>query len=174
MLTLQGENIFLRALEPEDLIDIHRIENDERLWRVSETQIPFSLFAIKEYLENAHRDIHEVKQLRLAICIQGTNALIGLIDLFDFDALNHRAGIGILIEEEGSRGKGYGYEALQLVVNYAKTHLQLHQLYANIGATNIPSILLFEKIGFMFVGIKKDWRRFGESYTDELLYQHLL
>jgi diamine N-acetyltransferase len=174
MVTLVGKHIFLRALEPEDLTAIHRIENDERLWQVSETQTPYSLFTMKEYLANAHRDIYEVKQLRLAICAKGSNALIGLIDVFDFDALHQRAGLGILIEEERNRGKGFGDEALRLLISYANTHLQLHQLYANIGAENASSIRLFEKAGFVLVGIKKDWRRFRESYTDELLYQHLL
>tara|TARA_R110002051_G_scaffold201631_1_gene268391 strand:- start:25053 stop:25577 length:525 start_codon:yes stop_codon:yes gene_type:complete len=174
MQTLEGAHIYLRALEPKDITDIHRIENDELLWQLSETQTPFSLFTIKEYVENAHRDIHEVKQLRLAICNRDTDKLIGLVDLFDFDALNQRAGVGILIEDEANRGNGYGAEALHLIVGYSKKHLQLHQLYANIGAENTPSIKLFEKAGFTHVGTKKDWRRFRESFTDELLYQHLL
>ncbi|MFT5862846.1 MAG: diamine N-acetyltransferase [Flavobacteriales bacterium] len=174
MLTLQGVHIFLRALEPEDLTAIHRIENDERLWQVSETQTPFSLYTIKEYVANAHRDIYEVKQLRLVICLQETNALIGLIDIFDFDALNQRAGLGILIEGDDRRGKGFGFEALQLILRYSKKHLQLHQLYANIGAENASSVAVFEKAGFELVGTKKEWRRFRESFTDELLYQHLL
>ncbi|MBV1925435.1 MAG: GNAT family N-acetyltransferase [Dokdonia sp.] len=174
MLTVQGEHIFLRALEPEDITAIHRIENDERLWQVSETQTPFSLYTIKEYVDNAHRDIYEVKQLRLVICEQETNALIGLVDLFDFDALNQRAGLGILIEGDDRRGKGFGFEALQLILRYSKKHLQLHQLYANIGAENASSIAVFEKAGFELVGTKKEWRRFRESFTDELLYQHLL
>jgi diamine N-acetyltransferase len=171
---LQGVHIFLRALEPEDLTAIHRIENDERLWQVSETQTPFSLYTIKEYVANAHRDIYEVKQLRLVICLQETNALIGLIDIFDFDALNQRAGLGILIEGDDRRGKGFGFEALQLILRYSKKHLQLHQLYANIGAENASSVAVFEKAGFELVGTKKEWRRFRESFTDELLYQHLL
>lgn len=181
MVTLKGNSVFLRALEPEDLMAIHRIENDERLWSVSETLTPFSLFSIKEYLANAHKDICEVKQLRLAICDTTTKELIGLIDLFDYDPHNARAGIGILIEAEADRGKGYGKEALELMLNYGKTHLKLHQLYANILEDNLASIQLFTGAGFVVVGIKKDWRkvsgegdRFRESYKNELLFQHLL
>jgi diamine N-acetyltransferase len=108
------------------------------------------------------------------ICEQETNALSGLVELFDFDALNQRAGLGILIEGDDRRGKGFGFEALQLILRYSKKHLQLHQLYANIGAENASSIAVFEKAGFELVGTKKEWRRFRESFTDELLYQHLL
>ena len=81
MITLKGNNVYLRALEPEDLEFIYEIENDESIWNVSNTQTPYSKFLIKQYLENAHLDIYEVKQLRLAICFNNSNKAIGLIDL---------------------------------------------------------------------------------------------
>ncbi len=170
MLTLKGKHIFLRALEPEDLDFIYLIENDERIWEMSTTQTPYSRFLIKQYLENAHQDIYDVKQLRLAICSYD-EAILGFIDLFDFNPTHNRAGIGILIAEEAHRSKGYGKEALALVKNYAKTHLRLHQLYANIAEDNIASITLFEKLGFKKIGIKKDWNLVNGNYKDELLYQ---
>lgn len=85
MLTLTGPNLHLRALEPEDLEFVHGIENDEAIWNVSNTQTPYSKFLIRQYLENAHQDIYEAKQLRLAICKNNSEKAIGLIDLFDFD-----------------------------------------------------------------------------------------
>lgn len=85
MVTLHGTNLYLRALEPEDLEFIHAIENNENIWHVSNTNTPYSRFLIKQYLENAHQDIFEAKQLRLVICVQATLEAIGLIDLFDFD-----------------------------------------------------------------------------------------
>ncbi|WP_299685404.1 GNAT family N-acetyltransferase [uncultured Dokdonia sp.] len=181
MVTLTGNSVFLRALEPEDLITIHRIENDERLWGLSETLVPFSLYSIKEYIANAHRDIYDIKQLRLAICNKESKELIGLVDLFDYDPHNARAGVGILIEAETNRGKGYGKETLALVLDYGKRHLKLHQLYANVLEDNTASIQLFTNAGFVKAGIKKDWRRisgegvrFRESYKNEILFQHLL
>ena len=60
MITLKGDNIYLRALEPEDLEFIHAIENDESIWEISNTQTPYSKFLIKQYLEHAHKDIFEV------------------------------------------------------------------------------------------------------------------
>jgi len=53
MITLKGNNIYLRALEPEDLEFIYKIENDENIWEVSNTQTPYSKFLIRQYLENA-------------------------------------------------------------------------------------------------------------------------
>ena len=117
MITLKGTNIHLRALEPEDLEFVYNIENDESIWHVSNTQTPYRKFLIRQYLENAHQDIFEAKQLRLAICKNDTSEAIGLIDLFDFDPVNSRAGIGILIQNETNRGNGIWKEALGLLIN---------------------------------------------------------
>ena len=171
MITLKGNTVYLRALEPEDLEFIYAIENDESIWTVSNTNTPFSKFLIKQYLENAHQDIYEAKQLRLVICKTESNETIGLIDLFDFDPTNNRAGIGIIIQEKNNRINGYGSEALQLLINYSFTHLQLNQLFANIGTENEISIALFTKFGFQLIGIKKQWNKVNNLYKDEALYQ---
>jgi diamine N-acetyltransferase len=171
MVTLTGENIYLRALEPEDLAFIYKLENNEAMWDVANTQTPYSRFLIRQYLENAHQDIYEAKQLRLAICKTGSFDAVGLIDLFDFDPVNSRAGVGIIVEDTTHRKKGYGSEALALVINYAFKKLQIHQLYANIDLANVASTVLFTNFGFELIGIKKDWIKRNNVYVDEALYQ---
>lgn len=171
MVTLRGENLYLRALEPEDLEFVYSLENDETIWNVSNTQTPYSRFLIRQYLENAHQDIYEAKQLRLAICEKDSLLAIGLIDLFDFDPKNNRAGIGILIQKEQYRNSGLGSEALQLLIQYAFTQLHLHQLYANINPANEPSVRLFTNFGFQNIGIKKEWNLVNGVYQDEALFQ---
>lgn len=170
MVTLKGEQIYLRALEPDDLEFIHAIENDEAIWEISNTKTPYSKFLIKQYLEQSHKDIFEVKQLRLIIS-NYTEKALGMIDIFDFDFSNHRAGIGILIKEEDNRGKGIGAEALQLLTNYCFVHLDLHQLYCNISEDNVASINLFSKHGFEQIGLKKDWNLVNDVYKNEYLFQ---
>ena len=170
-MTLKGKNIYLRALEPEDLDFIYALENNESIWEVSNTQTPYSRFLIRQYLENAHQDIYEAKQLRLAICHNETAETLGLIDIFDFDPKNNRAGVGLLIGSQANRSKGIGSEALELVINYSFQQLQVHQLYANIGSYNEISLQLFTKFGFQKIGIKKDWNKVNNGYKDELLFQ---
>lgn len=170
MVTLKGKQLYLRPLEPEDLDFIHTIENDESVWEISNTITPYSKFLIQQYLEHAHKDIYEVKQLRLVISNYDDDA-IGLIDVFDFDIKNRRAGIGILISDTAQRHKGYGKEALQLLSNYCFKHLDLHQLYCNISEENEVSIQLFEKQGFKKIGLKKDWNFHNGVYKNEYLFQ---
>ncbi len=170
MLTLKGDKVYLRALEPEDLDFILEVENAESFWEISATRVPYSRFLIKKYLQNSHRDIYEVKQLRLMIC-QNDGVPIGLIDVFDLEPKDRRAALGILIVDEENRGKGYGAEVLSLISNYCFTHLGLHQLYANVTADNLTSIKLFEKCNFITVGTKKEWVLVNGKFKDEILYQ---
>jgi diamine N-acetyltransferase len=171
-MTLKGQNIHLRALEPEDLDFLFEIENNKSIWEVSNTQTPYSKWLLKQYLENAHLDIYEAKQLRLVIVFSETNEKVGFIDLFDFDAKNCRAGIGIIISEN-FRNQGIGKETLQLLSNYAFIHLNLHQLFANITINNEASLQLFSNFGFQKIGIKKDWSKINGTFVDEVLFQFI-
>lgn len=171
MITLKGKNIYLRALEPNDLEFVYALENDENVWEVSNTQTPYSRFLVRQYLENAHQDIYEAKQLRLAICHEEDFPAIGLIDLFEFDPKNNRAGIGIVIQNNENRSNGFGSEALALLIQYAFYHLNLNQLFANIDSENEQSIRLFTKFGFEKIGIKKQWNLVNGKYKDETLFQ---
>lgn len=170
MKTLKGEHIILRALEPEDLDFLYQIENNESFWEISHTQTPFSKYILRQYLENAHLDIYESKQLRFLIEEKSTKKQVGMIDLFDFNPQHKRAGIGILIHPDFER-KGFASETLSILINYSFYHLQLHQLYANISSSNSKSLKLFKKHKFEEVGVKKDWILSEGKFKDEVLFQ---
>lgn len=169
-MSLSGEKIILRALEPEDLNFLYQIENNESFWEVSHTQTPFSKYILKRYLENAHLDIYESKQLRLLIEEKSTRKQIGMIDLFDYNPQHKRAGIGILIHPDFEKN-GFASEALSIIINYSFSHLQMHQLYANITSDNIKSLALFNKYNFIKTGVKKDWILSEGKFKDEVLFQ---
>src|SRR3954466_4975005 len=138
---IQGKHIHLRALEPEDVDVLYKWENNRGIWHVSNTQTPFSRYVLEQFLVNAHEDIYTNKQLRLIISPNDTDAAVGAIDLFDFDPYHLRAGIGILIADE-HRNKGYAFEALQLLREYAFNTLLVKQLYCNVTVSAESSLLL--------------------------------
>ncbi|WP_405382457.1 GNAT family N-acetyltransferase [Maribacter sp. LLG6340-A2] len=172
MVTLRGDMVYLRALEKEDLNFLYELENNSKVWEISGTVTPYSKDVLQLYLDNAHRDIYDVKQLRLVISNYEHKA-IGLIDLFDFDPNHKRAGMGIVIHDELQRNKGVGAEAITLFCNYAFEVLGLRQVYANILEDNSASMHLFQKLGFIPVGVKQDWVRLGNSYKNEILLQKI-
>ncbi|MEP2280869.1 GNAT family protein [Maribacter sp.] len=173
MVTLKGEQIYLRALEQRDLDFLYELENNTKVWEVSGTVTPYSKDVLQLYLDSAHRDIYDVKQLRLVICTNEQNT-VGLIDVFDFEPNHNRAGIGIVVLDEAQRNKGIGAEAIKLLCNYLFEVLGLRQVYANILEENAPSLHLFKKLGFQEIGIKKDWVRFKGTYKNEVLLQKII
>lgn len=162
----------LRALEPNDLDILYDTENDKSLWKYSNTSSPFSKHSLKKFIENSHLDIIEHKQVRLVLSDKN-NLPFGFIDLFKYDMINKRAGVGIIIFEK-YRSRGLGSISLDLIENYVKKYIPIHQLYANISSENIESIKLFEKHNYLKVGNKKDWIYYNNKYFDELLYQKIL
>lgn len=170
---IKGEQIHLRALEPFDVDVLYLWENNRQIWHVSNTQTPFSRYVLEQFLVNAHEDIYTNKQLRLIISENEMENAIGAIDLFDFDPYHLRAGIGILIAEE-FRNKGYAYEALALLKDYAFNTLLLKQLYCNVTVSAPASLQLFEKAGFEKVGLKKEWNRISAAKFEDEWFLQLL
>ncbi len=177
MIPLTGKNIKLRAMEPSDLDVLYQWENDPANWIVSNTITPFSKHVLQKYIENAHHDIFEARQLRLMIdniqVLPENPETIGAIDLFDFDPLHRRAGIGILIARREDRMKGFASEALSILVEYAFRSLHLHQLYCNVSEDNEASLKLFKKSGFIEIGEKLDWVRKDGGWINVNLLQKI-
>lgn len=172
MKTLQSEWIRLRAMEPEDLEALYRMENDPEVWTISYTQAPYSKYMLKKFIDASVEDIYTAKQLRLMMDEKESSKTAGIVDLFDFEPLHRRVGIGILVDKE-YRQKGYAGEAIRLVKEYAFDVLNMHQVYCNILENNKISLSLFQKEGFEIAGCKKDWILTDEGYKDELMLQCL-
>lgn len=168
---MKYREIRLRAIEPEDLELLYSWENNDSWWIISNTIAPFSKYTLKRYIRNSHKNIYETGQLRLMIDLINSGQTIGTIDIFDFDPFHKRAGIGILIAVGEQRRKGYAGMALECLSDYCFKTLQLHQLWCNILANNRESIQLFEKLGFVKIGMKKDWVKTADGYLDEYMYQ---
>ena len=170
---LKNKHISLRPIELEDLNILYKWENNPNLWEVSNTIVPFSKYILEKYLENSHLDIFTTKQIRFVIEENESKKAVGLIDIFDFEPMHNRAGIGILIYEENDRQNGFAYNALELIKNYASQVLMLNQIYCDISEDNTASIKLFKKSGFKISGKKEKWIKTPQGYKDELFLQFI-
>jgi len=170
MKLLEDNKILLRPLEPEDLELLYKWENDTSLWKAGSTVSPYSYYILKEYISESHKNIYEQGQQRLMITLKDSGESVGMIDLYDFNPHNSRAGVGILIDS-GFQRKGYARNALKLLTNYAFRFLKLHQLYAYISVENIPSIKLFTACGFKNSGILQDWNSVTDGFSDVSIMQ---
>ena len=98
---------------------------------------------------------------------------VGAIDLFEYDPIHRRAGIGILIYEQSDRGRGYASDAVETLCRYAHDTLRAHQLWCNVGADNEASLRLFRSAGFTEIGVKRDWLWRPDGYHDEVMLQKI-
>jgi diamine N-acetyltransferase len=163
------------------------------MWADSDTHNPLSRHDLHQYIENTTGDIYRDGQLRLIIeesqlsnnrsskCetrtlnsqlstfnSQLSTTIVGCIDLFDFDARNRKAAIGMYIAPY-ARGNGVGKQAVQLLLDYAFGHLQLRMLYAIISVHNTPCSHIYEQMGFTASSVLQDWTLEG----DAILWQKL-
>lgn len=150
----------LRKIEPSDLPFLYQWENDATSWADSDTHNPLSRHDLHQYIENNTGDIYRDGQLRLMI-EQGGQTL-GCIDLFDFDARNRKAAIGMYIAQE-ARGKGVGSEAVKQLLDYAFDFLHLRMVYAIISVNNQACSHIYEQLGFAPSSPLKDWTLEGDA-----------
>ena len=174
-MNLEGESVRLRAVEPEDLDRLYAWENDTDVWSVSGTTAPFSRAQLEAFiLTQQQGDIFRTGQLRLIVETRAGNRAVGAVDLFEFDPLHGRAGIGILIHGPENRRQGYASDTLAILCRYARKRLALHQLWCCIATDNEASMRLYRSAGFTPIGIKRDWPRTPDGYSDEAMLQKIL
>ena len=165
------KQIKLRAIEPEDLDLLYRIENDVELWNVGTSNVPYSRFLLHEYVANNKNDIYSDGQVRMMVeNLDGQ--VVGVVDLVNFDPSNRRAEVGLIILNS-YRHQGYGTAVLGQITDYALRILHLHQLYAYIDINNKSSLQLFQKAGFVVAAEIKDWLFDGAKYRDSVLVQYV-
>lgn len=162
----------LRAMEPEDLDDLYKIENDMSLWNVGVTNVPYSRYMLHEYIASSSGDIYADKQVRMIICGCG-DEVVGIVDVTDFDPRHQRAELGIVVRRP-FRGKGYAQATVEEVKRYAADFLHLHQLYVYVDCNNPAALEVFEKCGFVRSASLKDWLFDGSRYRNAELMQYFL
>ena len=97
-------NIQLRAIEPADLELLYLWENDAEVWRVSGTLAPVSRDRLARFISEQSYDLYATRQMRLVVDVDGV--MVGSVDIFDFEPLHRRFGVGILIYADEHRRKG--------------------------------------------------------------------
>ncbi len=161
-----ASDITLRAMEPEDLELIFRIENDPEFWRFGNSSVPYSRWTLRRFIETSANDLFADQQVRLVI--QGEVSM-GLADLVNFSPRHQRAEISLAILPE-FQGMHIGEQAVLQLERYAHG-LGLHQLYAIIADTNHPASHLFQRLNYNSSALLKDWLLCDEKFVDAHVWQ---
>lgn len=165
--------ITLRAPEPSDVNAMYLWENDPTIWIDGALRAPMQLKMLHDFVDSYNPDPAVAGQLRLIVTVNSTAAAVGCIDLYEYDSVNRRSGLGIVIDPAHQRC-GYGHRAVELMARYCREMLGLHQLWSIAARENEASIRLFTGCGFSTCGSLRSWIRVADRYTDALMFQRLL
>ena len=170
-MTKANPEVRLRAIEPEDLDLLYKIENDMKLWNIGATNVPYSRYTLHDYIATASDDIYVDRQVRMMVENQA-GEIIGIVDIVNFDPRNCRAEVGLIILD-AFRRQGYGGSVLKSIAVYALNILHLHQLFAFVDSRNEASRHLFIKQGYQESAVIRDWLYDGSEYHDAVLMQQV-
>jgi len=165
-----NSQVYIRKPIPEDLEFMLQLENDQDLWKVSQTTKAFTEDEIANFILNNKHNLTEELQLRLMIILKEEDRPIGTLDLYDYDKKGKSAGVGISILK-GLRAKGYASKVMPLFINYAFTELALKELFCTIFIDNQASIALFESQGFEREELLKNYIHYQGNDYDVYLYR---
>ena len=119
-------------------------------------------------LTSAKKTVAELRGYRFDVVLLDGDVLIGHISLHDIDHLNRNGFMGIVIGEEKHRKKGYGSEAVRLVLGYGFDVLNLHNIMLSVYADNLAAIACYKKVGFQEAGRRREWVFKDGKYIDKM------
>lgn len=164
---LEGKRIYLRKVRAADAAgNYRRWMNDPEVIRYLESRFaPLSEDSLETYIR---REEGNATTVFMAIVEKRSEEHIGNIKIHGIDRVHSHAQVSLIIGEKQHWGKGYGTEAIRLIVDFAFNTLNLHKLFACIYAPNGGSIAAFRKAGFVEEGLRKQHRFFNGCYVDEV------
>lgn len=157
----------LRKLEPEDAANLYRFRNDPEVAReLGGFSSGYSLQAIKEWIERRGKSPDD---LVWAIADRDANTCLGHVGLYQIDHRVRACEFGILIGDSSRWGKGIGKEVTSAVVAYGFDELNVNRIDLSVIASNTRAIRLYEGLGFVREGTKRQAQYRAGEYLDVIL-----
>jgi RimJ/RimL family protein N-acetyltransferase len=149
---IYGNGLRLRAIEKEDIPRFVRWLNDPEVRENLLLFAPMSLDEEEEWYNSVLKRPKEERPLAIEIEIGGEWLTIGNISLMRIDWHARHSEVGLFIGEKQYWNRGYGSEALRVMVGYAFDFLNLNKVYLNVYETNPRGIRAYQKVGFVEEG----------------------
>lgn len=144
--------LYLREITREDIPEINRYRYNKDL--VNHLGAPFRFVNIEtEYNWFDNYMSSRNSNVRLAICSDEDNSIIGLVYLVNINWIFRRCDFGILLGDEKDRGKNNGYIAIKMILEHAFNDLQLNRVEVKVLESNTNAISIYKKVGFIQEGV---------------------
>jgi len=161
---LPGETVDLRATRESDLETLRKTGNDPRVWKTLREFHPSTEADEREYVERARND-----EDRVLFTVSANGRPVGRVDLRDLGDRTGEATTSFFVVPEHG-GKGYGTEAVDLILRYGFDHLRLHRVNAYTVEHDLGARRVLEKNGFTEEGVKREGAFVNGEYLDVLTW----
>ena len=161
------DNIVLRNLEPDDVVQLYRFRNDPEI--ANQLGGFSSGYARQDLVEWIERHRNAKSEVLWAIANAADNKCIGHVGLYDIDNRIGKAEFGIVIGDRDFQGKGVGSTVTSAVITYGFQELRLHKIALTVLSTNARAIHLYSRLGFSQDGTLRDDQFRSGVYVDSIL-----
>lgn len=162
---IESERIYLSPLTIEDAEMYTKWMNDRKVTDgIASTSRLTNSITEKAWVEK----IMESGEYTFGIVLKENDELIGNCGIMDFNPIKGTGTLGIFIGEEENRNKGYGSEALEMLLNYGFNQLRCHNIDLGVFSFNERAINCYKKIGFKEYGRRKECYFLDGKWHDEI------
>lgn len=168
-----GKRVRLRAIEREDLPRFVEWLNDPEVIRGLTIQVPLSMDQEQKWFENMRTQPVEEHPLGIEIKVDDKWKLIGNVGLHKINWVERQAEVGIFIGEKSLWSKGYGSDAMILMLRHGFNTLGLNRIFLRVFATNPRAIRSYEKVGFVHEGRMRQAHYQNGQFVDVILMSAL-
>lgn len=162
---LVGEKCYLAPINMDDAKQFAEWINDVEVTKyLLGSRLPVTLEDEENFLKNFSKNNNI-----FSIVDKELNQLIGSISLMSIDYYNDTADLGVFIGDKDYWNKGYGSEAIVLILDHGFNFLNLNNISLNTAEYNVRAIKSFKKIGFKEIGKKRKSIRIAGNYYDTIL-----
>jgi len=164
---LRGSKVYLSEYSKDELKLVKDLIND---WDIQEylnpdTIIPLTYEDELEWFESNRKHIE--KDYSFAIRTIEDNIYLGGCGYRNVNYKNRTCYIGIMISNKEFQNKGYGSEALDLLINYIFYEMNLRKIILMVFSNNERAIHVYKKLGFHIEGTLKEQVFRNGKYIDE-------
>ncbi|SHI20948.1 GNAT family N-acetyltransferase [Sporanaerobacter acetigenes] len=164
-----GEKVCLRAYREEDIPKATSFVNDEELKKLLVTNVPFPMTLWEEEEWVKSQKSSQDGSYNFAIEDIETKKYIGGCGIQEVNWLSRVATVGIMIGDKEYWGKGYGTDAMKVLMNFIFNNMNIRKIRLSTFSFNMRARKSYEKCGFEVEGILKDEIFKDGKYYDEII-----
>lgn len=165
---LKGERVLLRAVRRDDVEVVMGWEHEPATWRLASDApyVPKTVAdALKDYDAGTAMRA-DAKNVPFVVEVDGEP--VGTVSLWGIDLHNRRAHLGITMGPQ-ARGKGYGTDAIRVLLRYAFLDRGLNRVQLETLASNEQALSAYRRAGFVQEGIAREDNWIEGRFVDQVV-----